>query len=202
MTRGAIAGDLETQEFGLLDEERPEEGVKLTYRAGTQCDGRTGRSLEHRLLCDPAAPAAGEPVAITGDCRFVVTWQTALACPARPRSVAAFAACAVAAVVAYVVAGCLCNAYLGRAAVPYTAHARALAGLVAEYGAAAIGDAFTCFLWPLWHCLPLSTLSSIIFSLPSDVFLVRCRCLPFFSFLYYYSLLAHSRPLIANYRVH
>eukprot|EP00290_Baffinella_frigidus_P028732 CAMPEP_0180241750 /NCGR_PEP_ID=MMETSP0987-20121128/32843_1 /TAXON_ID=697907 /ORGANISM="non described non described, Strain CCMP2293" /LENGTH=138 /DNA_ID=CAMNT_0022208791 /DNA_START=24 /DNA_END=436 /DNA_ORIENTATION=+ len=27
---------------GLLDEGRPEEGLKLTYKAGTSCDGRTG----------------------------------------------------------------------------------------------------------------------------------------------------------------
>ena len=29
--------------WGLLDENAPESGVKLTYSAGTQCDGRTGR---------------------------------------------------------------------------------------------------------------------------------------------------------------
>eukprot|EP00291_Cryptomonas_curvata_P021892 CAMPEP_0172160560 /NCGR_PEP_ID=MMETSP1050-20130122/5624_1 /TAXON_ID=233186 /ORGANISM="Cryptomonas curvata, Strain CCAP979/52" /LENGTH=145 /DNA_ID=CAMNT_0012830333 /DNA_START=111 /DNA_END=544 /DNA_ORIENTATION=+ len=39
-----LLGNLDTQEFGLIDEQRPEEGVRLTYRAGTQCDGRTGRS--------------------------------------------------------------------------------------------------------------------------------------------------------------
>ena len=131
-------GNLETQEFGLIDEERPEEGVKLTYRAGTQCDGRTGRSLEYHLLCNPAMPI-GEPAAIAGDCRFIVTWETALACPIRPRSVAAYAACAAAAILMYLVAAFLCNGFRSRDAAPRTAHVRAAAGLLAERVAAAAG---------------------------------------------------------------
>jgi hypothetical protein len=116
--------------------------VKLTYRAGTQCDGRTGRSLEYHFLCNPALPA-GEPAAIAGDCGFIVTWETALACPLRPRSVATYVACAVAAVLAYLVAAFLCNAFRGRDSTPRNAHLRAAAGFLAEQAAAAAGK----FLW-------------------------------------------------------
>jgi hypothetical protein len=118
--------------------------VKLTYRAGTQCDGRTGRSLEYHFLCNPALPA-GEPAAIAGDCGFIVTWETALACPLRPRSVATYVACAAAAVLAYLVAAFLCNAFRGRDSTPRNAHVRAAAGFLAEQAAAAAGK----FLWLL-----------------------------------------------------
>ena len=35
--------------WGLLDENAPESGVKLTYSAGTQCDGRMGRWCINKL---------------------------------------------------------------------------------------------------------------------------------------------------------
>ncbi len=82
---------------------------------------------------------AGEPSAIAGDCGFVVTWETALACPLRPHHAAAYAACVAAAVAAYVLVGFLCNSVRGRAAVPHAAHVRAAASIVAEHAAAAAG---------------------------------------------------------------
>jgi len=42
--------------WGLLDENAPESGVKLTYSAGTQCDGRTGRCITKLTLSLVCAP--------------------------------------------------------------------------------------------------------------------------------------------------
>jgi len=65
MRNGEVAcyymGNVHTREWALLDEGRPEEGLKLTYKAGTSCDGRTGRSMEHHFICDPSVRPAPPP---------------------------------------------------------------------------------------------------------------------------------------------
>jgi hypothetical protein len=75
MRNGEVAcyymGNVHTREWALLDEGRPEEGLKLTYRAGTSCDGRTGRSMEHHFICDPSVRPAPPPPSRTNWTRLV-----------------------------------------------------------------------------------------------------------------------------------
>jgi len=73
-------GNVNTGVWGLLDESRPEEGLKLTYSSGTKCDARTGRSLEYHFVCDPRK-SDSLPTTVAGECRFMVIWETSLACP-------------------------------------------------------------------------------------------------------------------------
>jgi len=76
-------GDVKTAKWSLLDPKDPKKGVKLKYTGGARCDGYTERSTEYRFECDPMA-GYGEPLAVYGDCEFVVRWRTALACPIHP----------------------------------------------------------------------------------------------------------------------
>ncbi|EKX33877.1 hypothetical protein GUITHDRAFT_147604 [Guillardia theta CCMP2712] len=76
-------GNVHTAKWGLLDENNPEDGVKLTYSAGTKCDAKTGRSIEYHFICDPQI-GVGQPVTVAGECRFMVIWQTIYACPFYP----------------------------------------------------------------------------------------------------------------------
>mmetsp|Transcript_11781 Transcript_11781/g.18495 ORF Transcript_11781/g.18495 Transcript_11781/m.18495 type:complete len:334 (+) Transcript_11781:63-1064(+) len=82
-------GSLRTGKWSLLDNRHPEAGLKLTYTGGDQCDGRTERSTEFHFECNPDA-GDGEPVTVMGDCDFVVTWETALACPSGKTSLFQF----------------------------------------------------------------------------------------------------------------
>mmetsp|Transcript_12145 Transcript_12145/g.28622 ORF Transcript_12145/g.28622 Transcript_12145/m.28622 type:complete len:257 (-) Transcript_12145:81-851(-) len=79
-----VMGNVNTGVWSLLDENKPEDGVKLTYSAGTKCDGRTGRSMEYHFICDPQVDGPGEPVTVAGECRFMIIWQTKFACPTYP----------------------------------------------------------------------------------------------------------------------
>mmetsp|Transcript_3858 Transcript_3858/g.9536 ORF Transcript_3858/g.9536 Transcript_3858/m.9536 type:complete len:266 (-) Transcript_3858:8-805(-) len=76
-------GNVHTAKWGLLDENNPEDGIKLTYSAGTKCDAKTGRSIEYHFICDPQI-GVGQPVTVAGECRFMVIWQTIYACPFYP----------------------------------------------------------------------------------------------------------------------
>eukprot|EP00283_Hemiselmis_rufescens_P019799 CAMPEP_0173459894 /NCGR_PEP_ID=MMETSP1357-20121228/62200_1 /TAXON_ID=77926 /ORGANISM="Hemiselmis rufescens, Strain PCC563" /LENGTH=295 /DNA_ID=CAMNT_0014427401 /DNA_START=59 /DNA_END=942 /DNA_ORIENTATION=+ len=78
-------GQLATGKWSLLDKRNPSAGVKLTYRGGSQCDGSTDRSTHYHFECDPTA-GVGRPVAVFGDCEFVVRWRTAHACPIQTSS--------------------------------------------------------------------------------------------------------------------
>jgi hypothetical protein len=82
-------GQLRSGRWSLLDARRPEAGLKLTYTGGSPCDGDTRRSTQFHFECNPDA-GKGEPVAVFGDCEFVVTWETALACPIRQTQLLSF----------------------------------------------------------------------------------------------------------------
>ena len=76
-------GDVATARWSVLDGHNPFAGVKLRYSGGSRCDGYTQRSTEFRFECDRAM-GVGRPIAVFGDCEFVVRWRTALACPTQP----------------------------------------------------------------------------------------------------------------------
>merc|ERR1712216_238814 len=82
-------GQLRSGRWGLLDPRNPQVGLKLTYSGGSPCDGDTRRSTQFHFECNPDA-GKGEPVAVFGDCEFVVTWETALACPIRQTQLTSF----------------------------------------------------------------------------------------------------------------
>lgn len=82
-------GQLRTGRWSLLDARHPEAGLKLSYTGGSPCDGDTRRSTEFHFECNPDA-GKGEPVAVFGDCEFVVTWETAYACPIRQTQLGSF----------------------------------------------------------------------------------------------------------------
>eukprot|EP00802_Teleaulax_amphioxeia_P015337 Tamp_15426.p1 GENE.Tamp_15426~~Tamp_15426.p1 ORF type:complete len:165 (-),score=9.34 Tamp_15426:90-584(-) len=82
-------GQLRTGRWSLLDPRRPEAGLKLTYSGGSKCDESTHRSTQFHFECNPDA-GRGEPVAVFGDCEFVVTWETAYACPIRQTQLMTF----------------------------------------------------------------------------------------------------------------
>lgn len=75
-------GLLSTGKWSLLDRRRPSQGVKLTYTGGSQCDGATQRSTQFQFDCNRRA-GLGRPVTVFGDCEFIITWETSLACPNR-----------------------------------------------------------------------------------------------------------------------
>mmetsp|Transcript_22926 Transcript_22926/g.35877 ORF Transcript_22926/g.35877 Transcript_22926/m.35877 type:complete len:184 (-) Transcript_22926:126-677(-) len=76
-------GDVSTPKWGLLSPGQPNLGVKLSYTHGSRCDGYTRRSTHFHFECDPLAGVGG-PLAVYGDCEFVIRWRTAYACPRRP----------------------------------------------------------------------------------------------------------------------
>mmetsp|Transcript_12309 Transcript_12309/g.30144 ORF Transcript_12309/g.30144 Transcript_12309/m.30144 type:complete len:324 (+) Transcript_12309:64-1035(+) len=78
-------GQLGTGKWSLLDRKNPSAGLKLSYKGGSQCDGQTDRSTHYHLECDPSA-GVGRPLAVFGDCEFVVRWRTAYACPVQTTS--------------------------------------------------------------------------------------------------------------------
>ena len=129
-----ILGNLETQTFGLLDEQRPEEGIKITYSAGTQCDGRTSRSMEFHFLCNPAIEF-GQPTTVTGECRFVFLWETSLACPFYPNHNTMYLAWGLILLATYLVSFTIYNmktkGLSGSAAVPHVDYLRALGRFLA-----------------------------------------------------------------------
>mmetsp|Transcript_71779 Transcript_71779/g.149914 ORF Transcript_71779/g.149914 Transcript_71779/m.149914 type:complete len:330 (+) Transcript_71779:213-1202(+) len=126
-------GQLRTGRWSLLDSSRPEAGLKLTYTGGSQCDGSTERSTEYRFECNADA-GKGEPVAVFGDCDFVVTWETALACPVKGTPLLTFLFWAVMAFAAYLFFGFLYNVRFTNAeadweAVPHIHYLRWFLGL-------------------------------------------------------------------------
>lgn len=78
-------GQLSTAKWSLLDKRNPSAGVRLSYTGGSQCDGQTDRSTHYHFECDPSA-GVGRPLAVFGDCEFVVRWRTAYACPIQTSS--------------------------------------------------------------------------------------------------------------------
>jgi hypothetical protein len=72
-----------TAKWSLLDSNNLEKGVKLKYTGGARCDGQTERSVAYHFECNAMA-GVGEPVAVYGDCEFIVRWPSALACPIQP----------------------------------------------------------------------------------------------------------------------
>jgi len=76
-------GDVQTAKWSVLDGRNPWAGIKLRYSGGSRCDGYTQRSTEFRFECDRNG-GLGMPIAVFGDCEFVVRWKTALACPTQP----------------------------------------------------------------------------------------------------------------------
>ena len=72
-----------TAKWSLLDSNDPKKGVKLKYTGGARCDGYTERSVAYHFECNAMA-GVGEPLAVYGDCEFIVRWPTALACPIQP----------------------------------------------------------------------------------------------------------------------
>eukprot|EP00287_Rhodomonas_sp_CCMP768_P008112 CAMPEP_0196748280 /NCGR_PEP_ID=MMETSP1091-20130531/72961_1 /TAXON_ID=302021 /ORGANISM="Rhodomonas sp., Strain CCMP768" /LENGTH=328 /DNA_ID=CAMNT_0042095567 /DNA_START=85 /DNA_END=1071 /DNA_ORIENTATION=+ len=127
-------GQLRSGRWSLLDSRRPDAGLKLTYTGGSQCDGDTQRSTEYRFECNPEA-GKGEPVAVFGDCDFVVTWETALACPVQQAGFFTFLLWAGVVVAAYLFGGFLYNVRFRHAdadadAIPHIHYLRWLLGLV------------------------------------------------------------------------
>lgn len=101
-------GQLRTGRWSLLDPRHPGVGLKLRYTGGSECDGDTDRSTEFHFECNPEA-GKGEPVAVFGDCEFVVTWETALACPQRGVALWVFLLWAALALIVYLCVGAIIN---------------------------------------------------------------------------------------------
>jgi len=139
-------GNVNTAVWGLLDENKPEDGVKLTYSAGTKCDGSTGRSMEYHFICDPQVEGPGQPVTVAGECRFMIIWQSQLACPSYPAYSPLLALWAVLLLALYLIVGFAYNV-LGNgmppslSAVPHSAALAALAMLCGECVGGRKGDA-------------------------------------------------------------
>uniref|UniRef100_A0A6U6CFP7 Autophagy-related protein 27 n=2 Tax=Guillardia theta TaxID=55529 RepID=A0A6U6CFP7_GUITH len=76
-------GDASRARWSLLDPRRPSRGVKLDYGGGSRCDGKTSRSISFHFECDRTL-SVGRPIAVYGDCEFVVRWRTGYACPRKP----------------------------------------------------------------------------------------------------------------------
>ncbi len=69
---------------------------------------RRTRSTQFLLECNPAA-GRGAPAGVFGDCTYLVTWETAHACPLRPAPALSLLFWAAVALLAYLAAGFLRN---------------------------------------------------------------------------------------------
>ncbi len=58
----------------------PNEGLKLTYTSGSLCDDGRRRTTQFLFECSPTA-GRGVPSGVFGNCDYMVTWETAAACP-------------------------------------------------------------------------------------------------------------------------
>ena len=86
----------------------PESGLMLTYTGGSLCTDNTRRSTEFYLECSHSA-GIGSPTAVFGDCKYIVTWETSLACPVRQSPVLSLIFWALVALIAYLALGFLYN---------------------------------------------------------------------------------------------
>jgi hypothetical protein len=174
-------GQLQTGKWSLLNERRaiaiaiaaytpltirramlsrsPRDGLKLTYTGGSECAPSAAnapprrRSTEFFLECSPAA-GRGAPTGVFGDCNYVVTWETSLACPIRPAPVLSLLFWALVAALVYLAAGFLYNvrragglaAAGGWDALPHAAALRAAGRQVLAAAAAARAAALAAAL--------------------------------------------------------
>jgi len=101
-------GQLRTGRWSLLDQRHPEVGLRLLYTGGSRCGRNRERSTEFHFECNRKAGKGG-PVAIFGDCEFVVTWETELACPIRQITLFHFLLLLILLVIFYLAAGFFFN---------------------------------------------------------------------------------------------
>lgn len=75
-------GTSESKQFAYLDDDNPDEGVKVTYKDGTKC-GNKPRTFEVNFHCSDQSNDANDNVIEPGEdtCHYIIDYNTVKACP-------------------------------------------------------------------------------------------------------------------------